>query len=81
MGLVDMAAHLADLGSPVSTCTAALLGLLDRVRETISSDRACLDERGAHNIPLLAYTAFGLHLAVGKGHLELAEVLVSTGPM
>jgi len=105
MGLVEMATHLAELGSPVSTYTAALLGLLDRVRETIASDRACLEERGAHNIPLLPYTAFGvqrveiaecllkegsdpevrtfgmttLHIAAGKGHLELVELLVKRG--
>jgi hypothetical protein len=59
MGLVPLARHFADHGAPVSTCTATLLGLRDRVESLVKSDAACVRERGAHDIALLAYTAFG----------------------
>ncbi|PYT12945.1 MAG: hypothetical protein DMG59_21905 [Acidobacteria bacterium] len=105
MGLVPLAEYLADLGSPVSTCTAAVLGLTRMVADLVHADCDRLRERGAHDIPLLAYTAFGkervdvaefllrsgagvdirafgqttLHLAAGKGHLELARILLEHG--
>src|SRR4029077_13598358 len=55
MGRVDMAEYLADLGSPVSTSTAAVLGMADTVKSMIHDDANCLRERGAHDLPLLAY--------------------------
>jgi hypothetical protein len=54
MGLFVLADHLANYGAPVSTCTAALLGLEDRVRSLVNG---CVRERGAHDIGLIAYTA------------------------
>src|SRR5258708_11105663 len=59
IGLVPMAKYLADLGAPVSTCTATLLGAHDLVKRLLAEDPACLRERGAHDLPLLAYTAYG----------------------
>jgi ankyrin repeat protein len=59
MGLVPLARHLANHGAPVSTCTATVLGLRDRVEALVKSDPACVRERGAHDIALLAYTALG----------------------
>ena len=106
MGLFVLADHLAKYGAPVSTCTATLLGLEDRVRSLVNEDPACVRERGAHDIALIAYTALAeqrpaiadfllgagasvharalgnvttLHLAAGKGYLELAEVLLHHG--
>lgn len=106
MGLVALARYLADHGAPVSTCTATLLGLRDRVEGLVRSDAACVRERGAHDIALMAYTAYGdqqpdiadlllragasvhakalgglttLHVAAGKGYLELADVLLAHG--
>ena len=73
MGLTPMAEFLADLGAPVSTCTATLLGAQDQVKRLVSEDPACLRERGAHDIALLAYTALGAQ------HVEIAEFLLSTG--
>jgi uncharacterized protein len=73
MGLVPMARYLADLGSPISTCTAAMLGMTGRVKETIAADRGCLRERGAHDLPLLAYTAFGTEQP------EIAQFLLDAG--
>ena len=106
MGLASLARYLADHGAPVSVCTATLLGLRDRVEALVKSDAACVRERGAHDIALLAYTAFAdqrteiadfllrsgasvqaralggvttLHLAAGKGYVELAHVLLTHG--
>jgi ankyrin repeat protein len=73
MGLVPLARQLADHGAPVSTCTATLLGLRDRVEALVKSDPACVRERGAHDIALLAYTAHG-----GQ-HSELADFLLRSG--
>src|SRR5260370_6951105 len=106
MGLASLARYLADHGAPVSVCTATLLGLRERVEALIKSDADCVRERGAHDIALLAYTAFAdqrteiadfllrsgasvqaralggvttLHLAAGKGYVELAHVLLTHG--
>jgi uncharacterized protein len=73
MGLTPMAKYLADLGAPVSTCTATLLGEKDMVKRLVKEDPGCLRERGAHDIALLAYTAYG------EPHPELAEFLLAAG--
>jgi len=73
MGLTPMAQFLADLGAPVSTCTATLLGEQGLVKRLVSEDAGCLRERGAHDIALLAYTA------VGNQHVEIAEFLLGAG--
>jgi len=73
MGLTPMAQFLADLGAPVSTCTATLLGEQALVKRLVTEDAACIRERGAHDIALLAYTA------VGHEHVEIAEFLLGAG--
>jgi ankyrin repeat protein len=73
MGLVPMAQFLADLGAPVSVCTATLLGAGDRVKQLVQDDAGCLRERGAHDIALLAYTTYGNEQA------EIAEFLLKSG--
>jgi ankyrin repeat protein len=73
MGLAPMAQFLADLGAPVSTCTAALLGAQDLVKRLVEEDRGCLRERGAHDIGLLAYTAFAAE------QVDIAEFLLNAG--
>jgi ankyrin repeat protein len=73
MGIVPLARHLADHGAPVSTCTATLLGLRDRVEALIKADADCVRERGAHDIALLAYTAYG------DQRPEIADYLLRSG--
>jgi ankyrin repeat protein len=73
MGLVSLAEFLADAGSPVSTCTAVLLGLSEMTRKMIDGDRNRLRERGAHDFPLLGYTAYG------KERAEIAAFLLKSG--
>lgn len=73
MGLVPMAKYLADLGAPVSTCTATLIGAHDLVKRLLTEDPACIRERGAHDLPLLAYTAYG------DQRVDTAELLLKSG--
>jgi ankyrin repeat protein len=73
MGLTALAQYLVDAGAPVSTCTAALLGEASLVRTNLKEDPACLRERGAHGLPLLAYTAFG------EPRVDVAEILLAAG--
>ena len=58
MGRLDITNFLADAGFAVSTCTAALLGREDMVRAAVAADRRVVQERGAHDLPILAYTVF-----------------------
>ena len=73
MGLTPMAQFLADLGAPVSTCTATLVGEQALVKRLVKEDAACIRERGPHDIALLAYTALGAQ------HVEIAEFLLDSG--
>jgi ankyrin repeat protein len=73
MGLVPLAQFLADHGAPVSTCTATILGLRDRVESLVKSDPACVRERGAHDIAILAYTAYA------DQRPEIADFLLRSG--
>lgn len=73
MGLAPMAQFLADLGAPVSTCTATVLGAKDLVKKIVSEDAACVRERGAHDIAILAYAAYA------NSQVEIAEALLRAG--
>ena len=73
MGLAPMVRFLADLGAPVSTCTATLVGEMNLVRRLVKEDPGCLRERGAHDIALLAYTAYA------EQQVDLAEFLLDAG--
>jgi ankyrin repeat protein len=73
MGLTALAQYYVDAGAPLSTCTAALLGQTSTVRTNLREDPACLRERGAHDLPLLAYTAYG------EPRVEIAEMLLAAG--
>jgi ankyrin repeat protein len=73
MGLPDMVDLLAQAGSPVSTCTATVMGMTAFLRGLIAADPNCIRERGAHDFPLLFYTAFG------KQQAETAQILLEAG--
>jgi uncharacterized protein len=70
---LPMAQWLADQGAPVSTCTAALLGLGDLVSDAIDADPLSAHERGAHDLPILAYTVYG------KEQAAIASTLLKAG--
>jgi ankyrin repeat protein len=73
VGHFPMAQWLAEQGAPVSTCTAALLGAESMVREALAADPLCIYERGAHDIPILAYAAYA------KQQTAIAEALLKAG--
>lgn len=73
MGLLPLAEYMADAGAPVSTCTAVMLGLTDVVRKMVAGDRNLIRERGAHDFPILIYTACGQERA------EIAQFLLESG--
>lgn len=73
MGLVPMAEWLAERGAAISTCTAVLLGLADPVKQALAADRLSIYERGAHDIGILAYAAYG------KEQAAIAELLLKAG--
>ena len=64
---------LLDKGSPLSICTATMMGLGGRVKELLAEDAGRVHERGAHDFPLLWYTAFGAE------RVDLAELLLAAG--
>lgn len=72
-GQFEMARWLAEQGAPVSTCTAVLLGLTEMVKAAVAADRLCIFERGAHDISILAYTAYAREQA------GIAEILLKAG--
>ena len=73
MGRIDIAGFLADAGATVSTCTAAVLGEEGLVRTALAADRRVVRERGAHDLPILFYTAFA------KPQTAIAEQLLKGG--
>jgi ankyrin repeat protein len=74
MGLLSLTRYLADYGAPVSTCTATLMGMQARVEALVKADAACVRERGAHDIGLIAYTALA-----GEQRVGIAEFLLQNG--
>ncbi len=72
-GQLPMAEWLAERGSAVSTCTAVLLGNAALVKAQIAADPLAVHERGAHDIAILAYAAYG------KEQAGIAETLLNAG--
>ncbi len=71
LGNEPIANFLLDAGSPLSICTATMLGLTEQVKSMISLDPSVINERGAHDFPLLFYTTYG------KEKPELAELILN----
>ena len=72
-GYVKCVRYLLDKGSPLSICTATMMGMTARVKEMLAEDAGRVHERGAHDFPLLWYTAFA-----GE-YTDLAELLLGAG--
>jgi len=73
MGREDMAGFFIEKGAPVSLSTACMLGMTDEVRKLLAEDANRVHERGAHDFPVLWYTAFG------KERPDLLELLLASG--
>ena len=71
-GQVQIAKMLLAAGAPMEICTAAMLGLRDRVADYLKADPGAANATGAHGIPVLYH-------AVIRGHAEIAEMLLAHG--
>jgi ankyrin repeat protein len=65
-----------DQGAPLSICTAAMMGMAERVRALLAEDPQRLWECGAHNIPLIWYPAIG---GASPVQVEITRLLVARG--
>ncbi len=72
MGRPEIAQHLLGVGAPLTVCTAAMLGMTDRVAALLDDDPALARATGAHRIPVLFHAALG-------GRPEIAELLLAHG--
>jgi len=79
---VEAAAHVGnreivelhlERGAPLSLCTAAMMGMVDRVEALLREDPGRVRETGAHNIPLTWFPV------VGGGQLEAMRRLLKAG--
>lgn len=73
VGNREIAEFQLERGAPLSVCTAAMLGMTDRVKALLQEDTGRVRETGAHDIPLTFYPV------VGGGHLEVMRVLLAAG--
>ncbi len=73
MGREDMANFFLEKGSPLSLCTACMLGQTGDVKKLLAEDSQRVHERGAHDFPLLWYAAFG------PERPEILELLLDAG--
>jgi ankyrin repeat protein len=65
-----------DQGAPLSICTAAMMGMAERVRTLLAEDPERLWECGAHNMPLVWFPAIGGAAAV---QVEIMRLLLDRG--
>lgn len=63
---------LLDAGAPLEICTAASLGMNEKVQQMLDEDPSLKDARGAHGIPLMYYPVI-------TDNAELAELILSRG--
>jgi len=67
-----MVKFLLEQGAPLDICTAAMLGMKDRVAQFLRDDPGQSAARGAHGIPVLFFPAL-------TGEMEIAELLLAHG--
>jgi len=72
VGNKQAAEYLLSKGAALDICTAAMMGMKERVAEFLKSDPALAHAKGAHGIPVLFFAAL-------SGKTEIAELLVSHG--
>ncbi len=71
-GQREIAEFLLAHGAPGDICTAAMLGLTDRVGRMLQADPRLAQATGAHGIPVLFHAAIG-------GHTKVADLLLAHG--
>ncbi len=72
VGAEEVAKFLLQAGAPLDICTAAMLGLTDRVRAMVVADQRQAHTTGAHGISVLYHAAI-------RGCIDIADLLVAHG--
>ena len=72
VGNKQAAEYLLSKGASLDICTAAMLGMSDKVASFLKTDSKLANAKGAHGIPVLFFAAL-------SGKTEIAELLVSHG--
>jgi len=71
-GNILIAEFLLAHGAPLDICTAAMLGMNEKVREMLDANPDLNQAVGAHGIPLM-------YFPIIRGHKEIAELLLARG--
>ncbi len=72
MGNRPIAEFLLDKGAPMTVCTAAMLGMVDKVNEYLEADPSLANAKGAHGIPIMFHAAM-------SGDTDVTELLIAHG--
>jgi ankyrin repeat protein len=70
VGSSEIAKYLLSKGAPLDICTAAMLGMADRVKAFLQTDPSLAKSKGAHGIPVMFFAAL-------SGQTKIAELLVA----
>jgi ankyrin repeat protein len=72
MGNRAIAEFLLEIGAPMTVCTAAMLGMEDRVAAYLDEDPSLANAQGAHGIPIMFHAAM-------SGNTRVTDLLASRG--
>ncbi len=72
MGNRAIAEFLLDKGAPMAVCTAAMLGMVDKVAAYLEADPSLANTKGAHGIPIMFHAAM-------SGNTDVTELLIAHG--
>ncbi len=72
MGNRAIAEYLLEQGAPMTVCTAAMLGMTERVAEYLDADESQANARGAHGISIMFHAAM-------SGNTDVTELLLARG--
>jgi uncharacterized protein len=72
VGETEIVEYLLSKGAPITICTAAMLGDVDRVAAFLEADPSLAQSTGSHGISLMNHAAIG-------GKVEIAEQLLALG--
>lgn len=72
MGNRAIAEFLLEQGAPMTVCTAAMLGMADRVAAYLADDPKLANAQGAHGIPIMYHAAM-------SSNTHLTDLLLSHG--